>query len=442
MRRVALVSLCLACVSPVLCRPLAKFEPPVGCYVGAYILLDRKTRGDFELFEQLTGKKHASYFHYVGYGKPFPMGWAQRVKQAGAIPHIAWEPNEGLDKVRDDEYLREWAADARELDSPIFLRFASEMNGTWMPYSGDPRLYVAKFRLVHDVMERVAPNVAMVWCVFATPISTIPDYYPGDEYVDWVGVNIYSVYVHDEDATKPAGEDPRQLLRFVYRRYADRKPIQISEYAASHYCKTTRRDLTQFAIARMSVLYSSLQRDWPAVKMINWFSVDAAGTGLAGNNYSLTDNEHVLAAYRRLVAGPYFLSAVPPTMVAVVPPIPPVPPGGVTPPSPPMTIGTSPWAALPPEPTRGLHLLLQGAQVDVVSGELVVIAEVGTEEDPAWVSFTVDEQVRKLANRPPFRFAWDTARWGDGTHTLRVTARSRGGAEIGSEELVVDVQNE
>ena len=28
-------------------------------------------------------------------------------------------------------------------------------------------------------------------------------YYPGDEYVDWVGVNFYSVYYHDNGPSRP-----------------------------------------------------------------------------------------------------------------------------------------------------------------------------------------------------------------------------------------------
>ncbi|MFQ6099134.1 MAG: hypothetical protein ACE5O2_15490, partial [Armatimonadota bacterium] len=52
-------------------HPLAKFEPPEGCYVGAYVELDHRIADDYLRFERLTGKKHASYFHYLGYGKPF-----------------------------------------------------------------------------------------------------------------------------------------------------------------------------------------------------------------------------------------------------------------------------------------------------------------------------------------------------------------------------------
>lgn len=288
---------------------LEKLEPYSGCYIGAFIEKDDVVRGDIKLFEQLTGKKHASYFTYVGYGRPFPLQWARKVIEANAIPHIAWEPNDGLHVVRDDEYLRTWARCARSLNFPIFLRFASEMNGDWSAYYGNPPEYIAKWRLVARVMRDEAPNVVMLWAPFCMPRSNIDDYYPGDEYVDWVGVNVYSVYCHDGDPNKPAYfEDPVELIRPVYDTYASRKPIAIAEYAATHFCRGTNRDTTDFAIEKMLRLYSALATELPRVKMINWLSMNTIAHGVADNDYCLTNNAYILTAYRELIASSYFLS--------------------------------------------------------------------------------------------------------------------------------------
>jgi hypothetical protein len=148
---------------------LEKLEPPSGCYIGAFIEHDDVVRGDIKLFERLTGKKHATYFTYVGYGSPFPTEWVRKVIEANAIPHIAWEPNDGLDVVKDDEYLRSFARMAGDVEFPVFLRFASEMNGAWTAYFGDPKKYIAKWRLVATVMRSEAPNVVMLWAPFCMP---------------------------------------------------------------------------------------------------------------------------------------------------------------------------------------------------------------------------------------------------------------------------------
>ncbi|MFA4016964.1 MAG: hypothetical protein RUDDFDWM_002076 [Candidatus Fervidibacterota bacterium] len=287
---------------------LEKLEPPNGCYIGAFIEHDDIVRGDIKLFERLTGKKHATYFTYVGYGSPFPTEWVRKVIEANAIPHIAWEPNDGLDVVKDDEYLRSFARMAGDVEFPIFLRFASEMNGAWTAYFGDPKKYIAKWRLVATVMRNEAPNVVMLWAPFCMPRENIDDYYPGDEFVDWVGVNIYSVYCHDGDPRRKAYfEDPVELLRHVYKTYAQRKPIAIAEYAATHYCYGTKRDTTDFALAKMLRLYNAIASELHRVKMINWLSMDTIKVNRA-NNYCLTTNSYLLSAYRAIISSQYFLS--------------------------------------------------------------------------------------------------------------------------------------
>jgi hypothetical protein len=75
---------------------------------------------DPEAFARRTGKKLASVFCYVSYGQRFPSRWVQRLKRQNVAPHIAWEPNRGLGQVRNDEYLRRFAADAARADCPIF----------------------------------------------------------------------------------------------------------------------------------------------------------------------------------------------------------------------------------------------------------------------------------------------------------------------------------
>ncbi len=296
---------------------LAKFEPAKGCYIGAFIERDTNVNGNIPAFEDLTKKKHASYFTYVGYGRPFPADWFAKVVRNGAAPHIAFEPNDGLQEVKDDAYLRAWARDAARTKKPIFLRWASEMNGAWgqKRYGNGSTDYIAlykeKFALVSRVMKEEAPNVAMVWTPFAEPARLIPDFYPGDEWVDWVGVNIYSVYVHNGDPTQVAmNEDPVDFLKQIYTLYGDRKPVHISEYAATIWCKGVGSETVEWAIEKAKRFYGALRDDYPRVKSVNWFCLDTVSAGLANNNYSLLADGRMLATYRQLVADPHFLSQV------------------------------------------------------------------------------------------------------------------------------------
>ncbi len=297
---------------PVRRADLAPYEPERGCLLGAFVLLDQNIGGSMRRWEQLTGKGHSSYLRYLGYGKPAPKQWIADVRRLGAVPNLALEPNNGIWEVHDDHYLRGLARGLAESGGPVFLRFASEMNGTWTQYAGEPEKYRERFRTVARVMREEAPNVAMVWTPYCTPVRTIPDYYPGDDAVDWVGVNIYSVHHHDGSRHHPAHrEDPAELLEPIYQLYAERKPIQISEYAATHTCKACGKYTADFAMDKMIRLYRSLPRRFPRVKMVYWFSWDTISGKSADNNYAVTDDPVILDTYRRLVATEYFLPRIP-----------------------------------------------------------------------------------------------------------------------------------
>ncbi|MDP9750276.1 MULTISPECIES: stalk domain-containing protein [Thermoanaerobacter] len=301
---------------------LSKYEPKKGAYLGAYVYQDTLINGDMKKFNELTGKKHASFFIYVGYGSPFPQKWIDQLKEVGAAAHIAFEPNNGLDQVKDDQYLRNFARKLKESGIPVFLRFASEMNGDWTAYSGDPKKYIEKWRLVHDVMEEEAPNVMMVWTVFTFPQSNILAYYPGDEYVDWVGVNIYNVVYHNNNIKLKADhEDPLELLNYVYDTFSERKPIQISEFGATHYTITDGKYYVDFAIEKITRMYNGLKTKYPRVKSIFYFDVNNlinAPSGRRINNYAITDDERILKTYSNLISDPYFLSDVGPNLEGTV----------------------------------------------------------------------------------------------------------------------------
>ena len=256
------------------------------------------------------------YFFYLGYGRPVPMGWVTRLAEQHKFVHIALEPNDGLHAVKDDDYLRQLADDLAQSGAKVFLRFASEMNGDWTVYHGNPRLYREKFRLVASVMRKRAPNVAMVWCPFGGPLAwsctrCTNAYYPGDDVVDWVGVNIYNVVHHDNNPHRNAtNERPRDLLSYVYRNYAVHKPIMICEYGVTHHSATQNSDCPDYAIDKINSLYGDLPTKFPRVKCINYF--DGNNMSFVDtrpyNDYCVTNDPQVLAAYSKAISSKYYLA--------------------------------------------------------------------------------------------------------------------------------------
>nr|WP_246628178.1 glycosyl hydrolase [Paenibacillus oenotherae] len=295
---------------------LAKSEPASGIYLGGYVLQNPAIAFSMKTFNERTGRQHASFFKYVGYGKEFPTKWVEQVKSTGAVPHIAFEPNNGLAEVKDDEYLQKFADEANKAGVPIFMRFASEMNGTWTNYSGDPEQYKQTWKMVHRIFSERAPNIIMVWAVLSLPEETIESYYPGDDYVDWVGVNVYSVKYHNDSRLHEADfEDPLDLLNFVYNRFSREKPIMVSEYGATHY--TVTDDLTDnaFAAEKIKRFYGELPDKYPRIKAVFYFDVNNTteyNEKRRINDYSITTEQEVLAAYSSAISRPEYLTEVEP----------------------------------------------------------------------------------------------------------------------------------
>ena len=297
---------------------LAKYEPANGIYYGIYSENDKAVMPDLSNISQVYGN-HEIFLYYAHLFRSnpqadseFPTQEAQAVKKLNGALQIALEPNEGLDFVKETPSVINWAKEAGKSGVPIFLRFAGEMNGDWVPWNGNPAKYREKFILVHNIMEKYAPNVAMVWSPNDVPIednnkNKIDDYYPGDAYVDWVGVNFY---VDFYDSGKPTADNnllqnPIDHLKYIYSKYSARKPIIICETGVGHYSIPDNKDLTDWGKANLEKLYNYLPIAYPRVKAITYFSLNQANpnynVGNRWNNYALSENKIIKETYKSLV---------------------------------------------------------------------------------------------------------------------------------------------
>jgi beta-mannanase len=179
---------------------------------------------------------------------------------------------------------------------PMFLRFAWEMNGDWFAWSGaqnnrDTQGYIAAWRHVHDIFALAgAGNVTWVWVPNwnSKPVESwnaAARYYPGDSYVDWVGVDGFS----------SSGESADTLFTPTFDAYAKRKPFMIAETGVLESPGPKAawiNDLATWVKAR------------PAVAALVWFDTDTDADGV--RNWRVDSTPAALNAYRQLVADPYF----------------------------------------------------------------------------------------------------------------------------------------
>jgi beta-mannanase len=84
--------------------------------------------------------------------------------------------------------------------SPTTIRWAQEMEDprgrfSWQGWSGEE--YKAAYRHMVDVARTVAPNAKFMWSPKGMP--GLDKYYPGDAYVDSIGLSVFGLQRYDRD---------------------------------------------------------------------------------------------------------------------------------------------------------------------------------------------------------------------------------------------------
>ena len=82
--------------------------------------------------------------------------------------------------------------------STIFLRLGYEFDNPFFGYSDDPKSYVLAYqKVVDDIGKKFTldskSKVQFVWHSWAAPRRglSLQQFYPGDEYVDWIGISVF-----------------------------------------------------------------------------------------------------------------------------------------------------------------------------------------------------------------------------------------------------------
>ncbi|MBQ2670108.1 MAG: hypothetical protein IJG06_05060, partial [Clostridia bacterium] len=201
---------------------------------------------------------------------------------------------------------------------PVYLRFAAEFD-VW-PEVPSPDEFKTAFRYVANYFKSHNQNVATVWSPNQASNwnVNIDDYYPGDQYVDWVGISSYakkysSVGGDDEEQSlffeNGINSEPVVTIRDIVEKYGDRKPIMLSESGCGHHIMQNGRsaeDTTDFAIRRMREYLGYLPMVYPQVKLIAYFDHYVEGSGET-NDFRLSNNTELQNEYLRLTKGARFI---------------------------------------------------------------------------------------------------------------------------------------
>lgn len=243
----------------------------------------------------------------------------------GGVIELAWnfspENTSSVQKALDassDNYINESLKTLSKLNATVLLRIGAEMN-VWSD-GCDPETFKQAFRKIASAARKYS-NIQIVFS--PNDRGRAPeDYWPGAEYVDWVGMSSYhnnASYASDDTSLRSdlgyerysTGNELNRdavYLRGVYsgscldavKEVMDlaekyNKPVMISECGAGYYDKNTGKDQTDFAVKTLTTFYAYVNMVYPQVKAVFYFN---DMTGASGSYaYRLDQNDRVRQAY-------------------------------------------------------------------------------------------------------------------------------------------------
>ena len=280
-------------------------EPEIGTYSGLCGTYNDGLQSGYLLYVQYANDGFSDYEHYL--------------PKTSDVYYLtaAWNSeNENEQDLRDvvsgktDEYM---ISELKYLESytkshpnvRILLRIFAEQN-VWKPLDscGNDRvkikayadLYISAYKHIAEAARKYAPSVALVF----SPVDygqwyTEPeDFYPGDEYVDWIGMSTY-YNKNSQETNKIGDKGDKNLARGLYNLPVVRtaeimelaekhsKPVLIAECGFAYGSYDGLQNET-YAREKMQDLYSYINVVYPQVKLINYFNANTS------NYYRLYDD--------------------------------------------------------------------------------------------------------------------------------------------------------
>lgn len=210
--------------------------------------------------EQKTGYTFPVILSYVHFTHQFPTEFMQKNYDNGRIVELTYQitdnnneklfgytPNMDIYRGLKDEEIRKFARAAKEFGHPFLFRLNNEMNSDWTSYSGivnmsDPEIFVSNWRRFYDIFKEEGVDNA-IWIYNPNDHNYPPcnwnnflAYYPGDEYVQMIGVTGYNTGTY---YSEEFGEIWREFqtiyddVQYKYQPFFSEFPWIITEFGSS-----------------------------------------------------------------------------------------------------------------------------------------------------------------------------------------------------------------
>lgn len=325
--------------------------PITGMYQGAFADFggeeDVVTEKRIIQYQEMVGKKIAwAYFsNNWDEGIKFPEDSVTLIDSLGIIPFIRMMPRTDFDEGKIDPVytlqgiingtfdaeLQSWAQDAKRVGIPIMVEFGTEVNGDWFPWSGilnggsktngygnpnypdGPERFRDAYRHIIDLFrEQDVKNIT--WCFHVFPPqeagdrpalldnwNKIRNYYPGDNYIDWIGISAYGA-----DEPRVEWKSFTEIMDAVYPELAaisSTKPLAVFEFGVIE--DPSEGDKSEWIKVALESLESGR---YPRIKGISYWDEKWIDEKLNTIDLRLNSSSNAVAAFKEIISSPFFVS--------------------------------------------------------------------------------------------------------------------------------------
>lgn len=205
-----------------------------------------------------------------------------------------------------DAFLADYAKTIADFDHPVLFRLGNEMNGDWCPYSSyntsrDTMIYKEFYKYVRSFFDKAqADNVIWVW---NPNHASFPNYkwhdammyYPGDEYVDVVGLTAYNTGTYYA-STGETWQDFKTIYDSFYYDYCRKfaQPLIITEFASA----SVGGDKNQWIIDMFETI-----DEYDRIKLAIWWDgCDWDAQGNIARSYFIDETPEIMDTFKKYLS--------------------------------------------------------------------------------------------------------------------------------------------
>jgi hypothetical protein len=298
-----------------------------GCMTGIYTGNFKSVREKIGAYEKMVGQKPSYYllphrgFSHVTTGiTSSSLTQIEQCASLGVIPFITYFAGDAvrsfadLDGIANGDYDKEIRYAAKDLKAigetygGFFIRTMEHMNTSWYANWGSvksPEKFKKAWLKIWNLFESEGANHYATW-VFnpyvPDPFGIASWYYPGDKYVDWIGMSGYNMEGLDVHLSASRVNTLfKNPYKRIYRKYAN-KPIMICEIATHQLPYKPKWIDTAFNLVKTRYF---------GVKGLSWHSKQWKKNSMVYMDMRIDSSPESIQSYKKCVSDPYFLGEIP-----------------------------------------------------------------------------------------------------------------------------------